>query len=363
MAAMSASAFAQSSVTMYGLIDLAVSYRTNVNAAGQHALSLGDAAQGDGGEGALSGSRLGFKGTEDLGGGMKALFQMEAGLTANNGQSDQQGQLFGRQAFVGLSDKDLGTLTAGRQYGTGMDFAFDFDPLGVGNFLANEWEIFLTGARFDNSLVYSNNVGPVAVRLQYSIGGQAGSINANSTYGGSLKYKDGPLQLGVFGQQSRDPNGHKLSAGGLGGIYALDNNTKLYATYYYIKHDAGFVGLPNTSEGLLATPTMVSRTDNVGILGASYALTAADTITVGGMYDDISNATNFGNKNKMGSVYLLAEHNLSKRTEVYATVDYARVTNTSAQYQALDAIGNNLNGVGAGQKDAVGLAVGVRHAF
>jgi len=71
MAALSASAFAQSSVTMYGVIDLATVYRTNVDANGAHSISLGDTggSLGDAGQGAFSGSRLGFKGSEDLGGG------------------------------------------------------------------------------------------------------------------------------------------------------------------------------------------------------------------------------------------------------------------------------------------------------
>ena len=369
MAAVAAPAFAQSSVTMYGLIDLAMNYRTNVNAAGQHAFALGDAAQNDAGQGALNGSRLGFKGTEDLGNGTKALFKMEMGVTANNGQSDQQGQLMGRQVYVGLSDKDLGTLTFGRQYGSAIDYIFDFDPIGGGNMMGNEFQLWLNGLRFDNSIIYANAFGPVSIRLQYSVGGQAGSINANSTYGGNVKYMDGPLSLGAFVQQSRDVNGNKLTGAGLGGIYALDTSTKLYANYYYTKHDAGYEAIPKASQGMLNAPTLVARSDNVAVLGASYAPTANDTITLAGMYDYITNATNFGNKNKLGTVYLLAEHKLSPRTEVYAMVDYNRVTNTSAQYQALadnadaSGFGTNLNGVGAGHKDAVGLSLGLRHSF
>ncbi|MBV8470351.1 MAG: porin [Burkholderiaceae bacterium] len=363
MAAISVPAFAQSSVTMYGLIDLALNYRTNVNAAGQRALALGDAAVSDAGQGALSGSRLGFKGTEDLGGGAKALFVLEAGVTANNGQSDQQGQLFGRQAYVGLGDKDLGTLTLGRQYGSAMDYVFDFDPIGGGNMLGNEFQLWLNGIRFDNSVIYANAFGPVSVRLQYSVGGQAGSINANSTYGGNVKYKDGALSLGVFVQQTRDVNGNKLSGAGLGGVYALDPGIKLYANYYYTKHDAGFTAPFGTSQGMLNAPTLVARTDNVGVLGASYAPTANDTITLAGMYDHISNATNVGNGNKLGTVYLLAEHGLSKRTEVYGMIDYNRVSNVGPAFQALASTGENLNGVGAGQKDAVGLSLGLRHSF
>jgi len=146
-------AFAQSSVTVYGVIDISANYTTNQNKAGDSVLSLGDSgAIGDPGQGAMSGSRWGLKGEEDLGGGSKAIFKVESGFTVNNGQSDQQGQLFGRQSYVGLSDNNLGQITFGRQYGTMTDVAFDFDPLGVGNYLANEWEVFMFGVRFDNTI-------------------------------------------------------------------------------------------------------------------------------------------------------------------------------------------------------------------
>ena len=364
MAAMSASAFAQSSVTMYGVIDLATVYRTHVDASGNHAFSLGDTAGslGDGGEGAFSGSRLGFKGTEDLGGGLKALFQLEAGLTANNGQSDQQGQLFGRQSYVGLSDKDLGTLTAGRQYGVATQFTFDFDPLGLGNFVGNEWEAFLSGIRFDNSLEYSNSVGPVGVVLQYSVGGQAGSIREGSTLGVNLKYVDGPIAVGGMYQQSYDVNLNTLKSTALGGTYDLGVG-KVFANYYYVQRDAGFHKASALSGGPLANTSSIAgnatttRKDNVLVLGANYKLTSSDLATVGGMYDDITNATDLGN-GKLGTVYATVEHSLSKRTEVYAYVDYQR-----ASGQAIGNGGNSLNGIGSGYNSAYGLAVGVKHAF
>jgi len=134
-------AFAQSSVTVYGVIDISANYTTNQNKAGDAVWSLGDSgAIGDAGQGAMSGSRLGLKGEEDLGGGSKAIFKVESGFTVNNGQSDQQGQLFGRQAFVGLKDKSMGELDFGRQYGLAFKVFANYDPLGQGNATENKWQ-------------------------------------------------------------------------------------------------------------------------------------------------------------------------------------------------------------------------------
>ncbi len=72
--------------------------------------------------GFAQGSRWGLKGTEDLGGGLKALFQLENGFNASNGKAAQGGLMFGRQAYVGLSDNQWGSVTLGRQYDSVIDY-------------------------------------------------------------------------------------------------------------------------------------------------------------------------------------------------------------------------------------------------
>jgi outer membrane protein OmpU len=99
-------AHAQDSVTIYGLLNPGLTVFDNV--AGGHDTTMSD--------GVIQPSRLGFKGGEDLGGGMRSVFQLESGFNVKSGTLNQGGALFGRQAYVGLSSKDLGTLTLGRQY-------------------------------------------------------------------------------------------------------------------------------------------------------------------------------------------------------------------------------------------------------
>jgi predicted porin len=354
---------AQSNVTVYGLIDLSVNYTTNQNKAGDAVWSLGDsgAATGanDAGQGAMSGSRLGFKGEEDLGGGNKAIFKMESGFTANNGQSDQQGQLFGRQAYVGLSNTDFGQVTFGRQYGTITDVAFDFDPLGVGNYEANEWEVFLFGVRFDNSIVYQKAIGPVQLHVQYSVGGQSGSNSVGSTLGFSAKYNQGPLGLAGAYQESTDVNSNKLAVFTADATYNFGVAT-VFGNFYDVKSDAGFAKAASLSGGALANTSMFinnvgmpSRTDRLYVAGAAFNFTPNDTLTVAYMDDQIKQDV-VGN-GSMKTIYALVEHHLSKRTEVYANLDNASVNG--------QAVTTGFNGVGAGQSHSAALSGGVRVTF
>jgi len=357
-------AFAQSSVTIYGVIDISANYTTNQNKAGDAVWSLGDsgAATGanDAGQGAMSGSRWGLKGSEDLGGGSKAIFQLESGFTVNNGQSDQQGQLFGRQAYVGLSNSDLGQITFGRQYGTMTDLAFDFDPLGVGNYQANEWEVFLFGVRFDNTIWYKNTWGPVQLNVQYSVGGQAGSNTIGDTLGSSLKYNQGPLGLAVAVQQMTDVNSNKSTTSSADITYNFGPATVL-GNYYNVKTDGGFAKAPSLSGGALANTSMLinnsanatSRTDDLWVLGVTYNFTPALTLTVAYMDDQIKQ--DVVGDGTMKSAYALLEYHLSKRTEVYTTIDNSTVSGQATT--------TGLNGVGAGQTSSSAFALGVRTRF
>ena len=107
-----APAFAQNSVTLYGLIDEGFDYTNNVTGGKVYELQSGFA----------QGSRFGLKGAEDLGGGLKAVFQLENGFNVNNGKLGQGGLMFGRQAYVGISSSQWGSVKLGRQYDSVVDY-------------------------------------------------------------------------------------------------------------------------------------------------------------------------------------------------------------------------------------------------
>lgn len=118
--AMAASAYAQSNVTVYGIVDTGVEYVNNANANKDGLARLSS--------GAMNTSRLGFRGTEDLGGGLKAVFQLESGFKVDTGAQDTA-DYFGRQANVGL-EGSWGRIVAGRSFTTTYDFILPFDPMG-----------------------------------------------------------------------------------------------------------------------------------------------------------------------------------------------------------------------------------------
>jgi predicted porin len=108
---------AQSSVELYGSVDGGIGYLHNVAAPDGSPVSN----QVRFTNGLLHGNRWGFRGSEDLGGGLKAIFLLENGFDLGTGNLNQGGREFGRQAFTGLTDKTLGSLLLGRQYDPNVD--------------------------------------------------------------------------------------------------------------------------------------------------------------------------------------------------------------------------------------------------
>lgn len=110
-----ANAFAQSSVTLYGIVDTGFSYQSSQTSVGS---TTGGRSAIKVSNGTWAGSRFGLKGSEDLGGGTKAIFQLEEGFNSATGAQAVSGLAFNRQAWVGVSNTTYGSLTAGRPTGS-----------------------------------------------------------------------------------------------------------------------------------------------------------------------------------------------------------------------------------------------------
>ncbi|HEY4298327.1 MAG TPA: porin [Paraburkholderia sp.] len=324
-------AFAQSSVTLYGIIEGAIVSQNHASPTGGHVVSMNQS-----GEGFLSASRVGFLGTEDLGGGTKARFVLENGFQVNSGRIDQQGQLFGRQAFVGLTGH-WGTLDFGRQYNGAVVAISMVDPLFIGAPPTNSWLVFLTGQRNDNTITYTKKFGPVGINLRYSLGGIAGSWTARSTMSGGLTYEDHGLVATSAFQQTRDSQSRTAKTWSVGSKYDF-GSLKLYGDYLQSQRDAGF-DVSNggadygsiTNMSTAATPTTVAgmgsvfsaaRRDQFATLGASYNVTPAFMVMGVFMYN-LTSASNFSGTRRTG--YAVADYQLSKRTDVYFAAAYERV--------------------------------------
>jgi predicted porin len=193
-------AHAQSSVTLYGIVD--EGFNINTNAGGKHLYNLSS--------GVLQGSRWGLRGTEDLGGGLKAIFVLENGFDVNTGKLGQGGLEFGRQAYVGLSS-NYGSITLGRQYDSAVDYV---GPLEVGD----QWGGYIAAHpgdldnlnndyRVNNSIKFtSNNYNGLTFGGLYSLGGVAGETGRNQIFSLGAGYANGPLVLGAAYLNVRNPN-------------------------------------------------------------------------------------------------------------------------------------------------------------
>ena len=163
LGALAGAAAAQSNVTVYGIVDMAL-VRESGGAATTTKLTSG----------VESGSRLGFKGSEDLGDGLSAIFLLENGFQADTGAMGQGGLLFGRQAYVGLQSKTAGTLTLGRQYTPQYLAVAAVDPFGSGTAGDTKNLMASTGnsaSRMDNAVKYTSPVvGGVTAELIYGAG-------------------------------------------------------------------------------------------------------------------------------------------------------------------------------------------------
>ncbi|MFT4437776.1 porin [Caballeronia sp. 15715] len=324
-------ALAQSSVTLYGLIDEGIDY-TN-NAKGQKAYQLES--------GYLAGSRWGIKGTEDLGGGYKATFQLENGFDVNTGRLGQGGLGFGRQAYVGIVNDNFGSVTLGRQYDSLVDyfaqttatgnwggyiFAHPYDNDNATNtFRVNNTVKYtsptIAGLKFGGTYSFSNDTN-FANNRQYSIGAQ---------------YTLGGLLVTAAYLQANNPSATATGAINNGGdenfvaqrlrIIAAGVNYTVGAATLGLAYTNTYVGQPLSSGYVGAiTPTVGTLTSlrfqNFEVNG-KYNFTPS--FSLGAMYT-YTRANFDTTASKSHPVYhqggLMLDYFLSKRTDVYLQAAY-----------------------------------------
>jgi predicted porin len=198
-------AHAQSSVSLYGIVDAGITYRSSERA-GTVGANSGHSNVGLS-SGNYSGSRWGFKGTEDLGNGWSALFVLENGFDVTNGTTGQNGRIFGREAFVGISNPtSYGTVSLGRQYTSLDDFVLPVSPtLYTGGMGAHPGDIddLDQTVRVDNSIKYTSaTYGGFSFGALYGFGNQPGSLKRKNTWSVAAGYAEGPLHIGVGYERS-----------------------------------------------------------------------------------------------------------------------------------------------------------------
>ena len=326
LGAFSSAAMAQSSVTIYGVVDVGVAYKD----AGAGKLTSLDS-------GLNSTSRLGFKGTEALGGGLKANFNLEMGLKADTGANDAA--IFARGAWVGLSGDDFGSVNFGRHKSLTYIYGAQIDPF-MDGLLGKTDLMFKINAVRDNSITYtSQSFGGFSVAAQYGFGEKAGDATANRVTSVAASYVNGPLNANIVWDQLKDANGN-LAIGGekllAGASYDLGKDffgVKLNAMYEEIKGSTSLTNLKETKEQLYMVGGSIKEGANTFIV--SYTDSNVKTSTH-------ANASRIA----LGYTY-----DMSKRTNLYASV--ANVKNEKSVKTLAD-----LNGATARL-----FNVGIRHKF
>ncbi|MFL9998594.1 porin [Paraburkholderia sediminicola] len=381
-------AHAQSSVTLYGIVD--VGLNMNTNAGGSHKYDMSS--------GVLQGSRFGLRGTEDLGGGLKAIFVLENGFDVTNGKLGQGGLMFGRQAYVGLSSQ-FGTVTLGRQYDSVVDYV---GPLEVGDqwggYIAahpGDLDNFNNAYRTNNTVKYTSaNYNGLTFGGTYSFGGIAGNFTENQIWSLGAGYNNGPLVLGVGYLNARTP----AASGGLfnnGGTIATNTPaTAMAAANYAVASPvyrgfssantyqvvgaggaytfgAATVGLTysnirfgNLGKTFASPYTGQSATFQNAEINFKYQLTPA--LLVGAAYDytrgvEINGASRA--QYHQGAVGV--DYFLSKRTDVYVTGVYQHALGETlnAAGDTVDATAAINNVTPSANQNQFTARVGIRHKF
>jgi predicted porin len=385
MLAAAGAAHAQSSVTLYGVLDESVQFvgnqATGTSATNPNTPTGNKNAFGLGGSN-LQGTRWGLKGAEDLGGGLKAVFQLENGFSINTGKLSSTNTIFNRQAFVGLNSDQYGLVTLGRQYDPTTDLVQGLTGDGYfGSMFATPGDVDNNdnSARFNNSVKYTS---PVLSGFQfvgmYSLGGVAGSTGSGQSWGAAATYGVGSLNVAAGYLMQDNASATKLrtdwaSTTSTGVFNGQDNVNGFYAT-------AKSVGIAQVAVQYVAGPFTISgrysnaqykpdafsgftSTQRYNVAGAylGYQLTPAALLGLGYAWTHGSGDSS----NTYNQISLGADYNLSKRTDLYAVATYQHSSGQQPGATAGTTAGASIGsyGIDSASNNQTLVNVGIRHKF
>ncbi|BCQ27400.1 porin (plasmid) [Caballeronia sp. NK8] len=301
---------AQSSVTLYGLIDAGIAYTNNQR--GAHNLQATS--------GKLNGSRWGLKGVEDLGGGYRTVFTLESGFRVNDGTLAQGGREFGRQAFVGIAKTGVGTLTFGRQYDPNTDLVAAYAGPGFwspATHVGDNDNLNQT-FRINNAVKFrSDTIAGFTVDALYAFSNQANSgagtgFGNNRAWGVAANYVNGPLSAGGGYVLLDHPNVASNTAGAVGGASTTTGDDYSGAFFYGLNGG-------------------VAR-QQIAVAGANYAL--GGVATLGFAFSHTQLDYSDGSSRKFNNYDVNARYNLTP------------VTTLVGVYTFTDGRANSLPGTG-----------------
>jgi predicted porin len=333
LAAISGGAYAQSTVTLFGIIDEAARYVKN-----------GDLKMKSLASGGINTSRIGVRGVEDLGDGLRAGFWLESGINADSGTTSDSTRFWNRRSTVSLIG-NFGEVRLGRDYTPTYLGYSDYDPFGdnglaaSGKFDSSLGTVRDTGTRADNQIIYlaPTNLAGFYGRAAVAAGeGAAGK----KYYGARAGWAGGPIDVSAaYGQTTVAPlrGEDKFKTADVGGSYDFGF---VKATGYYTQSKFAAQKLAIYSIGAIVPV-------GVGQVKAAYTHANASGTNAAGTNVDANDANQFA----IGYVY-----NLSKRTALYSTAAYVK-----NKGNATFAVASAPTMV-AGAKSS-GVEAGLRHSF
>ncbi|CAD6558140.1 Outer membrane porin protein [Paraburkholderia hiiakae] len=254
LAALPMAARAQSSVTLYGVIDAGITYVSNTG--GSHVVKFDD--------GVTYANRWGLMGTEDLGGGMKAVFKLESGFHLANGQISNGGSLFGRAAYVGLQS-DWGTLTFGNQFDMTREMVYLYNVSAwASGYAINQGDFDrMNGDHLPNAVKFmSNTYAGFQFGGMYSFSNTPGDFHTGSAWSVGAQYQHGPFSIGTAYTQLNNPSG----------IYGFDPYNMIGVRSFFGRPTVSVDPATGAVTSLYAdTPFPVDKQGAFGV-GASYAI-------------------------------------------------------------------------------------------
>ncbi|MBU9172954.1 porin [Burkholderia gladioli] len=347
------SAYAQSSITLYGHIDEGLNFTNSTRSQFGQGHSKTALVSGS-----VGGSRFGLQGTEILGGGNSAVFRLENGYDLNSGGLLQGGRMFGRQAYVGLASNTYGTVLLGRQYDPTIDMFSDLTAPGhwAGNVAAvpfnndnSDWNF-----RVDNSVKYiSPTINGFSGEAMYGFSNAGGGFAENRLVSAAGQYQMGGLTAAVAYMKIDKPG---ENAGG-----AVSTGEQMFTAASQQNIDAGFnysigksvfgltyshteVDKP-TANTYFTTPVLPGdgsawaswKFDNFGFNGQYYVTPslwcgASYTYTIGNLDTTLGHY-----RPHWHSVALMVSYSLSRSTSIYAQGAYQHVVSAGTGTQFDDA--------------------------
>ena len=345
---------AQTSVTLYGSFDAGVRSQQDVNSNGNSRTTMSS-------NGTYNSNRLGFKGVEDLGGGLNAHFTLESAFNSGTGGVDTN-RFFGRSAFVGLGGR-WGSVDLGRQYTVAYRTVGAYDPFNYKftGIIPTSQASISAGTRVDNDIQYTGTFGPLTARAEYALSERAGGGSGGAHAGLGATWASGPFSIGgAYTARKPDqrtpaqitanaaPDFQDNKAWTLGGAWTIGPG-RIAAGYAKETQD-----LANGGE---------ADQDNAW-LGGSYSLNPALALSAAYYHTKVdAGLAGLSSDGKRGLFIVGATYAVSKRTNFYADIDYAKYKNGLAGTGSNPSSGQLPLASPTGQDRMVGFSVGVNHLF